>query len=628
MIGSSIKRKSNWSIMDNLENEEKIPDAIIEKRALDDVPDHLPPMYPYQQDVFDMIIRRFENGTQQTAQLLPAATGWGKTIETMYVIRYLWKKYKIKPFLVVPATLRLMWGKYLKNEGIECYGPYSYQHMTGTVGKVISGKGTADEIRGPARIGHKWLCRGNGSDGPFYATEEFREICSLRTFKKKHRNGEVETITEGGLLMIFDESQALKNRTSAAHWACFELISSALCFENSRVRLLHLTAALFDTAKCRESFFRIMGFITEKEMLKYNIGLGFMEWKKLGLGTCYDMCSAMNPQLTRQIFSRHNIKAAELPDLFEDLWDNMLRGEFSLPVTDPIYTDMRGLPFIHYRQNGFYLLDDESAAACGDAIYRLKRAHVIKDNGDVDMVEANSQMALIQSALMSLAHAKTPAVLRVCIQDLREHKTCKVVLCIPFREDQDWLFNKLKIYNPLLLHGGVRFEDRETVIDNFNSPNLKHRVLIMTPQVGGVGISLHDQKIPTAEDMKSICSLFPEIKTPEQALFPRRMHLVPTFHFLAMFQACGRIYRAGMRSDVFISFFYGSNAPLESILVNTMIKSNVAGKIAQEGTGRLFPNEYDFWIEDEGEEHQALREILTKLQKSSAGDIAKDKKTY
>jgi hypothetical protein len=94
-----------------------------------------------------------------------------------------------------------------------------------------------------------------------------------------------------------------------------------------------------------------------------------------------------------------------------------------------------------------------------------------------------------------------------------------------------------------------------------------------------------------------------------------------------MFQAAGRIYRGGVRSECFVCFFYGSNAPLESVLVNTMIKSGVAGGIAAPGSGRIFPNQYDFYIENETAEHKPLRDMLVKVQKMSKEEIKANKRT-
>ena len=578
-------------------------------------------LYPYQVEAYDELIKRYMNPLYST-QLLPAATGWGKTYLATQLAKYLWTEFKMKPFIVCPATLRLMWQKSMQDAKVPYAALLSYDEIRGIRGKVIAGEGD-DEVRGDSRMKHPWLVRENGKTGPFYATDKFRDACF------------------SGLFMIFDEVQATKN-DSAQHWACFELVSSALCFESMpvmqeidgqqvptgevkhpKVRVLHLSAATYAEDSCRKNFFRMMGLVTDRTMFQQNPGTGQLEWKQHGLGTCYDKGLMINEALTKRIFARNVVSANGLPKLLEDLWDNLFQKVYSVPVVDPIYKDKLGRVIPHIRQNGFYLLNDEAAAECASAIARLKRAHVLQEDGGVNMVNANSQMALIQSALMALAHAKTSDILRVALEDLRTRKSCKLILCIPFREDQAWLVENLSMYHPLVLNGDVKFADRTKITDAFNAPNLKHRVMIMTPTVGGLGISLHDHREPSDEDMKSLTSLFSK---KDDALFPRRTYLVPTFHFLAMFQAAGRGYRGGLRSEVFVCFFYGSNAPLESVLVNTMIKSGVASGIAGPGTGRMFPNQYDFYIENEGPQHKPLREMLTKVRNMSKKEIQDGKK--
>lgn len=573
-------------------------------------------LYPYQVEAFDELVKRFQDPLY-AVQLLPAITGWGKTFLAVALAAYLWKEYKMKTGVVCPATLRLMWADMLKKAGVPYIYLMSYDEIRGQRGKVISGEGD-DAVRAEPKVKHPWLVRENGKTGPYFATEKFRSACF------------------DGLFMIFDEVQATKN-DSAQHWACFELISSALCFESvpvdankpngemkhPMVRVLHLSAASYAEDLCRKNFFRIMGLVTERTMFQQNPGTGQLEWKQHGLGTCYERGLIIDQNMTKRIFARNVISAAGLPRLLEDLWDNLFIKFYSVPVVDPVYKDKFGKVIPYIRQNGFYTLNDEAAAECAAAIARLKRAHIIQEDGGVNVQNANSQMALIQSALMALAHAKTPDILRVALEDLRTRPACKLILCIPFRQDQDWLAENLAIYHPLVLHGDVPFSERPKIMAAFNAPNLKHRVIIMTPQVGGVGCSLHDHVEPSDEDMKSLQALF---KHKDEALFKRRTYLIPTFHFLAMFQAAGRSYRGGLRSEVFICFFYGSNAPLESVLVNTMIKSGVASGIAGPGTGRIFPNQYDFFIENETDAHKPLREMLTKIQKMSRQEIKDGKK--
>ena len=75
-----------------------------------------------------------------------------------------------------------------------------------------------------------------------------------------------------------------------------------------------------------------------------------------------------------------------------------------------------------------------------------------------------------------------------------------------------------------------------------------------------------------------------------------------------------------MRSDVRLTVFYASNVPVESILVNTMMKSQVAkGSISAKN--RQFPNEFDIYIENETAAHANLRALLTKMKTMSSEEL-------
>jgi hypothetical protein len=80
-----------------------------------------------------------------------------------------------------------------------------------------------------------------------------------------------------------------------------------------------------------------------------------------------------------------------------------------------------------------------------------------------------------------------------------------------------------------------------------------------------------------------------------------------------------------MRSPATIIAVYAKNAPLESVLVNTMIKSGVAKGSLLDKT-RIFPNEYEIWIEAETEEDAPLREMLEKMKAMSADQLKANKK--
>jgi hypothetical protein len=288
------------------------------------------------------------------------------------------------------------------------------------------------------------------------------------------------------------------------------------------------------------------------------------------------------------------------------------------------------------RRNAFYILPKEEAEECVAAIQGLKRANIIDKDG-VNAAAARGNMALVQAAMMKLAHSKVGILIRESKKILRADPAAKVMLGIPFKVDQAYVEQELKIYNPLVLNGDVKHSEkitfkgptgvmvegnhRDEIVAKFNTPSVKHRLLIVTPEVGGVGLSMHDFVDPDEVQMKSL----PMFKTPETALFSRYLLAISGYNFDAMDQLFGRITRHGMRSPATIIAVYAKNAPLESVLVNTMIKSGVAKGSLLDKT-RIFPNEYEIWIEAETEEDAPLREMLEKMKAMSADQLKANKK--
>ena len=588
------------------DDEEQINYYLRENFALDD----------YQQAAVDLILERILK-TQYKVQLLPAMTGWGKTFAALATAMHLWDKCKIRPLIVCPATLNPMWKKAFRDLEIPIWDIISYNSLSGQKGKLLRGvKGTPSELRAEANLKHGLLVRENGDLGPFFATEKWGQMVNK------------------GVLLICDEPQALKNSTSAVHYAAHALISEGLSIENGKFACLHLSAAMLDGDKL--PFFRSMGIMLKKDAFFNNPGLGLLEWENYGFGDVYELACEINKIKTHSIMKKHvgfdthgnkldrifRLRKDRFEALLHELWIEIFRDYCAIPVVDPIYADENGVPFKNELINGFYELCDEDAEKCEAAIKKLKTAGILKDDGQVN-TKAQDAIKAIQAALVQLCDAKKSGVLKQTLKDLREDKTCKVILSIPYLDAQDYLLQKLKIYNPLCLRGSVRdVEERHRIIAKFNDPSLQHRVMIMTPGVGGVGVSLHDHIEPSMSQMKNL----PMFKTPKEAIFPRKTYMIFNYHFLLMFQNAGRAYRRGMRSDNKVVCFYASNAPLESVLINTMMKSGNADSIAPPGTGRKFPDQYDIYIENEGPQHKPLRDMMLKMREMSSEQIKKNKR--
>lgn len=550
-------------------------------------------LFPDQQRASNTILNRFfdEKGKFPT-QLLPAGTGWGKTRVALNIAHQLAHQSGLIPMVVCPATLKPQWMALFAEFGLPCLGFYSY-----------------DAIRGH---NNPWLARGREKKGPFWASKHLMatlqpadpenpldsDVFSVGVEFERLKNGDIkptkfEEIRRVGIFFIFDEMQRMKN-DSAQHFACFELIRAALCEPGCTGRVLHLTASPIDKQSCWINFFRSMCFITAHEdWCKFNPGRQTMEYRDYTYGKLLKYCAGFNPVKSRLMEGDFQpVKAGDAPKVLTRMWEEILRERFCVEVTD-IDTG-----FKRDRFNGFFELDEEGREMAEGAISGLRRLHIITEDGRIDPEAIQRNIERMQKLLIELNGAKVKTVCRLALADLRKDPDTKVVICAHFLKHQTQIKEELEFYGPLVLCGEVDQASRPKILANFNAPNNKHRVLIMSPGVGGEGVDLDDK----------------------DGRFPRRMYIIPTFNFHQMFQAAGRIYRRGMRSDSWVCFVYASNASIESILVNTMVKTKVAETVLMPGSKTVFPGDYPFLIENEDkskEEHQALRAELTRVQKEN-----------
>lgn len=81
--------------------------------------------------------------------------------------------------------------------------------------------------------------------------------------------------------------------------------------------------------------------------------------------------------------------------------------------------------------------------------------------------------------------------------------------------------------NILILNGKVPMQQRSAIIAKFQQHDMEHRMIAITPEVGGVGIELDDT----------------------HGSFPRLVVMLPTTNAISFYQTCGRVQRTNTKSD-------------------------------------------------------------------------------
>lgn len=527
---------------------------------------------PDQKKVFDICLERYI--TQNIpCQMIPADTGYGKSRIGGLLAEHLHKTLGMKTMVLCPKTLKPMWSKMLEDLGVPTIMICTYDKLSGQLRTGCKHKYLTRERPPPHGTG--------GPTGPFKATKEWLRI-----------------VVNPGIFIICDESQAVKNVTSGRHWAFFSLVSSGVLTKQSLFKVLHLTASPIDKRENWACLYRNMCLITQRELYHMNPKEEILEYEQYGLGSLLQLSKTYNLTYTNAVVKVFGVSAKSTPDILSLLWKEIFRLRHVIPVVDPIYTHpISGRVFRRYRSNFFATLDRKGIILAMEAIADLKHALVIRGDGEINIAAAKKSFGEIQKALIKLCHSKIRTIVRLALDKLEDDK--KVIICCPFLDDQEILRKKLIDYNPLVLNGTT--VDRELVVRRFNRPSNTYMCLIMTPEVGGEGISLHDT----------------------DGKYPRCIFIIPTYNFLKMFQAAGRTYRRGLMSDTEVFIVYSNNAGIESILVNTLSKSEVSSSVLIPGSGRTFPGAYEFEIENDGPEHDDLRRKLNEEKQKSIEEMIK-----
>ena len=335
---------------------------------------------PDQTIAKNTIISRFTDPQDhQDVLLLPADTGYGKTRVAIHVAKEKYEKYGMHAAVLCPKTLIPMWKKSLTDAGVPIAFIFTFEKLAG---KTRTG------------CNHPYLKRGSEPTGPYSAEKKWLDL-----------------VVNPGVFLICDECQALKNTTSARHWAFFELIRSALLVDGSKFRALHLSASPVDKNACFESLFRITGLILEKQLYHKQQGRSALSYEKYELGQLLRDASLLKPDVVKRMNVTH-VTVASLPLILAQLWRDVYRERICIAVTDSVYTHPEtGHIFERKRANLFVALDPVSVALAEEAMNILRKAHILRGNGEVNLDIAKRNFAIIQIALVKLCHAKLLATI-------------------------------------------------------------------------------------------------------------------------------------------------------------------------------------------------------------------------
>ena len=163
-------------------------------------------------------------------------------------------------------------------------------------------------------------------------------------------------------------------------------------------------------------------------------------------------------------------------------------------------------------------------------------------------MNATDKGASTLAAMMKARIASEKGKLKL-FQDLTEEAISEgrsVVIFLNFREHIEILMKELK--TKCVVWGGQKGEERQQCIDDFNAD--RSRVIIISLQAGGAGLSLHDLN----------------------GNFPRLALISPSYSAIDLKQALGRVHRAGAKTKSFQRIIFAAGTIEEQICESVRTK--------------------------------------------------------
>jgi len=472
--------------------------------------------------------------------------GTGKTIVTIDTAI----KLGLKIFVIAPLTVTNVWRDKVRYYGAPTAEIIGYESLTiGTEGKKwISAQKRTRQTKNTS-MKEKEV---------FLPTRSFDEIC------------------KEGILLILDEFQYVKNESSLRANAAATLASHIYNLHRNngytgRSRIALLSGSPFDDGKFAETTMKILNFLPHHTPA-YTYNPGTKEYGSEGLLKIIQHSSLYNWNKLEPILNNYGIdyygtgvrlqKEALSKYIYKFMFD-IFKQIIKPVIVGAMKRDV--VPYADVRINAFYPLSLQKQNEFQQIIGRAKE----------DLENEKEKVSNVMLTLVKhLEYVKIDLFCEIALRELNQGR--KVILAVWHTETIDRLKEKLNAYNPLILDGRLNKNYRQSVIDDFNT-NLQQRLLIMNIQVGGVGISLHDN-IGNA---------------------PRTMIISPSFKMIDIYQAVYRIIRADIKSDTKVIIAYarviGDQMFLEKNILQAITKKSgvIYEVIETDGIHIVLPNNYE-----------------------------------
>lgn len=384
-----------------------------------------------------------------------------------------------------------------------------------------------------------------------------------------------EILTRGvneGILFVFDEMHALKNPGTSAIEAAHSLVREVIRV-NKRSRVALLSATPCDKEVHSQNVLKMLGTICQTKLYDYD--QSNEQYIPTGILDLYDLCDKLNPHLSPLIRLGKPVSNKSISNICYTYYQEIIKDHFASAMPSP------EIPYERDAKNGYYKMSDDDIEELIEGVNLLGKATGFDETtGTVNM--GNGSFGALTRAMVKIESAKLNTLVRLANETLRSDPTSKVILYVWYIDSIKYLQKNLMEHQPLAMWGETKTEMRDRIISEFQADHLNHRVLISNAKVGGIGISL-DDRYGNSE---------------------RHLFMIPTYNFIDLVQATGRIHRGTTKSQAHIRFVYSKECSTETRILNAIAKkSEITRSMLHDVNGDdnesiVFPGDYEKLIEE------------------------------
>jgi hypothetical protein len=405
-------------------------------------------------------------------------------------------------------------------------------------------------------------------------------------------------LIQRGVLIIFDEFQLIKNRSTAQHKACRTLTSTVIN-AGGRSRIMMLSGTAVETSEQVINIMYLLGIMKHRNISVFKKET--LDFKLYAGRELRDVCLNYDPETTSHILEEEPFSPTNGKAVCYRLFIEVVKPHISFAMPPPeLFTGVK-----LDCANEYYNINEEDGHMLENAIRSLNTAtRYNKRTNDVDL-GSRPNWKSITNALRNIEIAKIKTFIRSARHILETEPRSKVAVFCSYLIPINAIIEDLsKDYGVVKLTGAIKKEKRPERIRAFQEDNDKIRVIVANITVASQGISL-DDTIGTR---------------------PRYAFLTPTYKIQHQQQAPYRFYRATTASTATVRVVYckcmeNLHVTETSIILALARKSKVMKDIltTQVKHGVIFPGDYKSIYEGDPNHIEVTEKIttVTSITKSS-----------